>query len=255
MVESGAEVPVFIPMGGEAGEVLPIGRDADGLPIEVGGRERIERPGGPVADEDGGEGDPLGARFGEGNEEREGVAETDLSEGIFESEIGHWPADAAEENAEEDQEERTPEGVRKHFAEAMIFRDAAGDGKGEGDADHEGEGRLNKIVERAANPFDVRLLVGEKFPEGAFGKGAGDAAEVENFGDHEEHDEAAVGVERDEARRRGGDDGFRINLFGGCGGRGGSSSGHGWRRISRSGGRGHEISLLLGREVLLPCAQ
>ena len=82
--------------------------------------------------------------------------------------------------------------------------------------------------------------MGEEFPEGAIGKSAGNSAEVEHFGDHEEHNKAAVGIERDEARRGGGDDGFGIDLFGGCGGRRGGS-GHGWRRFSRCGRGGHEI--------------
>src|SRR5688572_25527189 len=68
LIESGAEIPVFIPMRSEAGEVRPISRDADGLPVEAGGWEWIERPGGPIADEDGGERDPLGARAGAGEE-------------------------------------------------------------------------------------------------------------------------------------------------------------------------------------------
>lgn len=38
LVEASAEVPVFVPVCGEAREVLPIGRDADGLPIEIRGR-------------------------------------------------------------------------------------------------------------------------------------------------------------------------------------------------------------------------
>ena len=242
LVEASAEVPIFIPVRGEAGEVLPIGRDADGLPIEIRGRERIECPGGPVANEDGGESDPLSARACEGEEEREGVAEADLSEGIFEGEIGHGAIDAAEENSEEDQEERTPDGVSEHFWEGVTFGDAAGDGEWERDTDHKGEGGLDEVVERATDPFDVRLLVGQERPELAFGKIASDAAEMEDFGDHEEHDEAAVGIERDETLRGGSDDGFRIDLFGWRGGSGGSGSSGGvhrhvgWGRFSRSGG-------------------
>lgn len=110
--------------------------------------------------------------------------------------------------------------MSEHFAEGMTFGDAAGDGKRERDADHEGEGGLDEVVERAADPFDVRLLVGEECPKFAFGKIARDAAEMEDFGDHEEHDEAAVGIEGNEARRGGSDDGFGVDLFGRRGGSG-----------------------------------
>lgn len=159
----------------------------------------------------------MSARAGEGEEEREGVAEADLSEGIFEGEIGDRAIDAAEENAEKDQEEGTPDGVTEHFGKGMTLGEAAGDGERERDADHKGEGGLDEVVERATDPFDVGLLVGEECPELAFRKIAGDAAEVEDFGDHEEHDESAIGVERDEPLRSGGDDGFGIDLFGGIG--------------------------------------
>ena len=90
---------------------------------------------------------------------------------------------------------RARQGVEEHGAEGATFGDARGERVGQRDADEEGEAGLNGVVERADHPIGVGLVVGEKAPEGAAGKGFGDARELEDLGHHEEHDKAVVGID------------------------------------------------------------
>ena len=95
--------------------------------------------------------------------------------------------------------------MAEHFAEGVTSCDSAGNGEGQGDADQKRKRRLDKIVQGATDPFDVRLLVREERPQFAFRKIARYAAEMQHFGDHEKHHEAAIRVHGDEALRRGRD--------------------------------------------------
>ena len=84
--------------------------------------------------------------------------------------------------------------------EGFAFAITAGDGVGKCDSDEECEGGLDHVVQAEAGPFDVGLVVGEDVPEEAVGVGAGDGGEIEDLAHHEQHDEAAVGVDGDVAR-------------------------------------------------------
>ena len=68
--------------------------------------------------------------------------------------------------------------MAEHFGERVTLGETPGDGEGKRDTDHESKGGLDEVVQSAADPFDVGLLVGEECPELAFGKIASDAAEV-----------------------------------------------------------------------------
>ena len=46
-----------------------------------------------------------------------------------------------------------------------------------------------------ADPWDVRLIEGEGLPDGIAREGFGDLGEAEDFSGHEEHDQAAIGVD------------------------------------------------------------
>ena len=48
------------------------------------------------------------------------------------------------------------------------------------------------------------LLCTEEPPDGIVGEGFGDAIEVHYFGHHEQHDKAAIGIDRSEALQDGG---------------------------------------------------
>ncbi len=208
-IEGLAEVAVLVPTGGEAGEemAMPVRRDADGGPREGGAGGGIERPGEPIGDEDSDEGGPLPAGANEGEEKREGVAETDLGEGVFEGEVGHRAMDGAEKEAEDDEQKASPDGMAEHALEGGAAFLAAAEGVGESDADEKGEGGLDGVVEAHAGPLDVGLVEGEDAPEVAAGEGLRDFGELQDFAHHEEHDEATVGVDGDVAALAGGDGG------------------------------------------------
>ena len=81
---------------------------------------------------------------------------------------------------------------------------------GHGHADHEHEGRLDHVPRGAADPLDVREVVADLLP-GFAGPGVGRAVVVvslcecgqaETTGDHQQHGEAAEGVEGHESGRR-----------------------------------------------------
>jgi len=86
----------------------------------------IESPGGPIAEEDGGDGEPLRARFGAAEEEERGVAETDLGECVFKGEVGLFGVCGAQEDAHQDEDEAAPEGVAEELREGGTFGEAAG---------------------------------------------------------------------------------------------------------------------------------
>ena len=144
-IEGDAEVVGLPPVRGE------------GLAIE-----RIERPGGEVGDEDGGEDEPLCAGLGTTAEEEEGVTEADLSQGVFEGEVGLFGIGGTQEDAHRNQDERAPEGMNEELREGSAFGEATGKRIGERDADQEGEGRLDHVVQRTAFPSDVGLVEGEE---------------------------------------------------------------------------------------------
>src|SRR5437879_3211133 len=78
-----------------------------------------------------------------------------------------------------------------------------GDRERQRHTDHEGEGRLNQIMQRAPDPFDMRLMVAEELPETAFWQRRGHAAKAQCLRHHEEHDKATIGVERGQSLRLG----------------------------------------------------
>ena len=189
-VEGLAEVAVHVPVRREAGEqvAVPIGGDADGGPGEVRSGRGIEGPGEPVADEDGAEGGPEPAEPAEGEKEGEGVAETDLGEGVLKGEVGHGAMDGAKEEAEDDEQEAAPDRVAEHAAEGSAALLAAAQRVGKRDADEEGEGRLDGVVEAHADPFDVGLVVAEELPDVAVRVGLRYLRKGHHFAHHEQHD-------------------------------------------------------------------
>ena len=179
--------------------------------VVVRAGQRKERERRPVADEDGAQRDPVIPRRAESQDEEKAITEADLRKGVLESPVRHFPGRRAQEHAQQDEDERPAHRMPGHRGPGLPLRGPASDRVREGDADEERKGRLNQIVQRGADPFDVALVPGEKFPESTRWHRRRDPAEVQDLGHHEEHDEAAVGVDRCEpgGRRRGDDDGGR----------------------------------------------
>ncbi len=126
-VERPCRVRVLVPMRGEAGELVrPVGGDAGPDPVEPRARQRIERERGPVAGEQGDEGDPLLALGSEPEPEEHDVAQADLAQGVLEREIRLGPVEGAEHDAEGHQDDRAPCRVAEHRGGALALRAAAG---------------------------------------------------------------------------------------------------------------------------------
>ncbi len=141
-----------------------------------------------------------------GKEESERISQANLGEGVFKGEIGLRAGCGAQEDAEEDEHQASPHGVRQLMAEALAFLYAAVDGIRKSDADQKGEPRLDGVVESHASPFNVSLIEGEDTPEEAVGKSAGHAGETHDLAHHQQHHEAAIGVDSNiaDGRRHGG---------------------------------------------------
>ena len=76
------------------------------------------------------------------------------------------------------------------------------DRKRERHADEKRKRRLDKIVQRAPDPLDMRLLRSEESPNPALGQGLRHTLQPQHLRHHQEHDKAAVSIEGSEPRRR-----------------------------------------------------
>src|ERR1700739_4465958 len=116
-------------MGAKAGvKMMPIRWNADRGVLEVPARKRIKRPSQPVAKEDGAKSDPLIARRPKGQQEKKGIAQADLGERVFKGEVGLGAVERAEEDAEYDQQQGAPDGVRQHLGKCRAFSLPASNG-------------------------------------------------------------------------------------------------------------------------------
>ena len=76
------------------------------------------------------------------------------------------------------------------------------DGVWKGDADQKRESGLDGVVKSHACPFNVSLVEGEDAPEDAMGKGASHLGEAHDLAHHQQHDQPAIGIDGNIARRR-----------------------------------------------------
>ena len=125
----GAEKKVQLPF------VMGVMADLSGKPEEA-----LPTP----ADQHGGEEErdrcrPRRPEAGEQHDEdgEEAVAQADLCEGVVEGEGGLWPAQGAEEDPEDHQDEGPLEGVGPHLTRVLPLGPARGQGEGEGHAHQE----------------------------------------------------------------------------------------------------------------------
>jgi len=82
-----------------------------------------------------------------------------------------------------------------HMAARLAFGDAASNREGERNANEERERGLNEVVQGAAGPSDVRLVISEETPESAIRKFGGDCRQAQHFGHHQEHDKSTIGID------------------------------------------------------------
>ena len=90
----------------------------------------------------------------------------------------------------------------QHVAEGLAATLAAAQGVWKGDAYQQRESGLDGVVEAHADPLDVGLIKREYLPDGVCREGFGDLGEAEDFSSHEEHDQAAIGVDGEVAGDR-----------------------------------------------------
>ena len=91
--------------------------------------------------------------------------------------------------------------VRRHCG--LAFGLPPREGERQRDSHQKRERRLDEVVQRATDPRDVGLLLREECPERIAGQGIGDAPQVQHLGHHQQHYEAAIGIDRTDARERG----------------------------------------------------
>ena len=60
-------------------------------------------------------------------------------------------------------------------------------------------------MQRAAHPFDVRLVMTQELPEAITWQSTGHLAQPEHLGHHQKHHEPAIGIDRSEPLRGAGD--------------------------------------------------
>ena len=75
----------------------------------------------------------------------------------------------AEKYAQNNQGKGSPRRMPEEIREARSLRQSAGKGIGQRHANQKREARLNRVVQRAAKPLHVRLVVSRNLPELAGG--------------------------------------------------------------------------------------
>ena len=85
--------------------------------------------------------------------------------------------------------------------EAFAFGGAAGDGIGQRDADEKRKGGLDGVMKRAARPLHMTLVIAQEIPEPISWEGLRHFGEAQHFGHHQQHDESAIRIDGDVARR------------------------------------------------------
>ncbi len=121
-VEGPACVAVVVPVGKKSVEVVsPACWDVPGGGVGVRGDDGVEGVDEPVQDDEGGKGGHARAGAAEGEGEHGKVGQAHLREGFIEGPERHLAVEAADEDAETDESEGTPEGVPGHLTWRVAF--------------------------------------------------------------------------------------------------------------------------------------
>lgn len=182
---------------------LPIGilQPADVRPLRQG-RDRIESKQQPVADENPAERDHLPAEARPREKHQRKIPQANLGEDVRKKPVCLLVRRGVggEQHAEQHQGNGPHGCMTQDLRERISFLQALRRRIGSRHADHEHERRLDQIPQAAAGPTDVVDVRGERGPE-AIRQFLGDAANSEAGTGHQEHDEAAVRVERRQTGR------------------------------------------------------
>ena len=199
------EVRVLLPMRRKPREPVrlqPALRHAHLRVVETGRRQRVECKGRPHAHHDQHERRPLLAHRTEPEREKKTIAQTDLRERVLKRPVRQRPPGRPQKHPEQNQDRCAPDRVPDHRAGRLPPGPPARDRIRQRHADQKRERRLDEIVQRAPDPFDVRLLRREKTPDPAVGQRLRHALQPQYLRHHEQHHETAVGIERSEAGGR-----------------------------------------------------
>ena len=104
-------------------------------------------------------------------------------------------AHGAQEDSQQDQGERPPEGMVDLLRFALAACRSAGQRERERHSHQKRERRLNHVVERAALPADVALVMAHKSEKGVARDCLGDIFPVQHLGQHQQHHKASVGIQ------------------------------------------------------------
>jgi len=85
--------------------------------------------------------------------------------------------------------------VPPHLAGRLAARAAVRQRKRQRRPHEKGKGRLDQIMQRAANPLDVTLMVRQKVPERAAALRRCHPAEFKHLGHDQKHHQPAVGIQ------------------------------------------------------------
>ncbi len=121
-------------------------------------------------------------------------------EGVLERPVCLLAVQRAQEDPEEDERDAAPHRVQQHPVPALTAAGAADNRECHRRADEKRERRLNQVVQRAALPLDVRGVEGDELPEPVARERPAHGHEMHRFGEHQEHDEAAECVDRQDPR-------------------------------------------------------
>ncbi len=195
---------------------------------------QVERQ--PVADEDHTERRQLQPLLAPQEQISEKVAESNLREHIGEDPVRPVRIERVQKNPHQHEDLGPPDGVAEAACSRMTGRFTPRIGERHRDADHKHERRLNQVPERHAEleeparlvtrvvsflqerrqeialpvgvvemePDPLPVLPIVLVPDRAFGIDPGELRDAEAARRQNEHDEAAIGVERDQPLRRGG---------------------------------------------------
>ena len=205
-VERPGQVAVLVPVRREAARMVrPVWRHAD-RGVSRTRRRGADRARTPPSSRRGST--PSAIHCTRAREERqheqERVAQADLAERVLEREIGLRAAARPEEDPQEDQDQRSPEGVRRHPGFRLPPRQPAGQRERQGrprpgTRTTAGSGRA-----ASSRPTPRATGDGTTAPRtGCLARVVATSQRLEHLGHHQEHHQPAVGVDRGQPWRIG----------------------------------------------------
>ena len=192
---------MLVPLGAEpARELLPVVRQSEGRDRVGAGRGVCVKVH-PVSDENGGRGHQLNPEFAPDQKINEAIAHTDLGEHVRENEIRLPASVRREKDGQGHKESGAIRGVHTDVEKRVALGSPAHVRERHGHAHHEHEARLDQIPESAAGPLDMAELIRERLPRPTVREFARHGGKAQPTGNHRQHDETTISIERNEPLR------------------------------------------------------